>query len=92
MLILERTGFGMCNKRHIVIDYGYVFTLTLDGDVCDPNGIYVSLAKRKLNVEFIEPDILSATGEPASYLSNRFIVSTKDEVAKVIDSNLIFTL
>ena len=45
MLVLDREKYGRREKRHIVVDYGYVFTLTMDGDVCDPDGIYVSRRK-----------------------------------------------
>lgn len=48
MLVLDREKYGRREKRHIVVDYGYVFTLTMDGDVCDPDGIYVSRQKDKL--------------------------------------------
>lgn len=47
MLVLDREKYGRREKRHIVVDYGYVFTLTMDGDVCDPDGIYVSRQKDK---------------------------------------------
>lgn len=48
MLVLDREKYGRRERRHIVVDYGYVFTLTMDGDVCDPDGIYVSRQKDKL--------------------------------------------
>lgn len=92
MLVLDREKYGISNKRHIVIDYGYVFTLTMDGDVCDPNGIYVSLAKKKLDAQFVEPDILLVSGEPVSYINRRLNINIKDDAAKVFDSDLIFTI
>lgn len=92
MLVLDRKKYGIHERRHIVIDYGYVFTLTMDGDVCDPNGIYVSLAKKKLNAQFVEPDILLVSGEPVSYINHRLNINIKDDAAKVFDSDLIFTI
>lgn len=92
MLVLDREKYGISNKRHIVIDYGYVFTLTMDGDVCDPNGIYVSLANKKLDAQFVEPDILLVSGEPVSYINRRLNINIKDDAAKVFDSDLIFTI
>jgi hypothetical protein len=33
MLVLNSEGFGFKNERHIVIDYGYMFTLTINGEI-----------------------------------------------------------
>lgn len=33
MLVLNSEGFGFKNERHIVIDYGYMFTLTIGGEI-----------------------------------------------------------
>ena len=60
MLVLDREKYGRREKRHIVVDYGYAFTLTMDGDVCDPDGIYVSRQKDK------QPNTITWTTDPST--------------------------
>lgn len=94
MLVLDRKKYGIHERRHIVIDYGYVFTLTMDGDCCDPNGIYVSLAKKMLDAWF-EYDTMYVVGKAASYdkANKRFVVEYDKAGAVGFDeSELKFTL
>ena len=82
MLVLDREKYGRREKRHIVVDYGYVFTLTMDGDVCDPDGIYVSRQKDKL------PNTITWDVDP-SHVTYR-IGDTVTFSAHAIDGDVVF--
>lgn len=82
MLVLENDKYGARSKRHIVIDYGYVFTLTMDGDVCPAEGIYVSKQKDKL------PNTITWTVDPSSRQYNIGDIVTF--AAEAVSGDVIF--
>lgn len=82
MLVLDREKYGRREKRHIVVDYGYVFTLTMDGDVCDPDGIYVSRQKDK------QPNTITWDVDPS--LTTYRIGDTVTFSAHAVDGDVTF--
>lgn len=44
MLVLNNNGYGPFNNRHIVVDYGYVFTISKEGNTVNSTGIDVASA------------------------------------------------
>jgi hypothetical protein len=82
MLVLDREKYGRREKRHIVVDYGYVFTLTMDGDACDPDGIYVSRQKDK------QPNTITWDVDPS--LTTYRIGDPVTFSAHAIDGDVVF--
>ena len=84
MLVLDRNKYGVRNKRHIVVDYGYVFTLAMEGDICDPDGIYVSRQKDKL------PNTITWDVDPS--LTTYKIGDTVTFSAHAVDGDVTFNV
>lgn len=92
MLVLDRKKYGVHNERHIVIDYGYQFTLTLDGNTVDPDGIYVSNNNTIIEAQFVDPDILQVDGKPVSVQGDTMVFTTSNSTVSFNDSNLTFNI